>query len=94
MKCVYVRTDLCMKLHTELGRLCCLCPNLASKIDSSNHNFEAYVTTTKSEFPAFQPVTVSHVYHLLLGLSSDKATGIDKISCKIIRIAARSFQIH
>ena len=21
MKCVYVRTDLCMKLHTELGRL-------------------------------------------------------------------------
>ena len=63
-------------------------PDLASKIDSSNHNFETYVTTTKSEFPTFQPVTVSHVYHLLLGLSSNKATGIDKISCKIIKIAA------
>ena len=53
-----------------------------------SHSFETYVTTTKSEFPAFQPVTVSHVYHLLLGLSSNKPTGIDKISCKIIKIAA------
>ena len=63
-------------------------PDLASKIDSSNYNFEIYVTTTKSEFPAFQPVTVRHVYHLLLGHSSNKATSVDKISCKIIKIAA------
>ena len=27
MKCVYVRTDLYMKLHTELGRLCYLQAN-------------------------------------------------------------------
>ena len=42
----------------------------------------------KSEFAAFKPVVVSHVHRLLLGLSSIKATGIDKISSKIIKIAA------
>ena len=63
-------------------------PNLASKIDSSNYNFETYVKNGKSEFAAFQPVTVSHVCRLLLGLSGNKATGIDKISCKIIKKAA------
>ena len=62
-------------------------PNLASNIDSSNYNFETHVKNAKSEFAAFQHVTVSHVSHLLLGLSSNKATGIDKISCKIIKLA-------
>ena len=63
-------------------------PDLASKIDTSNYNFETYTKTAESEFAAFQPVTVSHVCRLLHGLSSNKATGIDKISCKIIKIAA------
>jgi hypothetical protein len=59
-------------------------PDLAGKIDSSNYNFETYVKNGKSEFAAFQPVTVSHVSRLLHGLSGNKATGIDKIYCKII----------
>ena len=63
-------------------------PNLASQIDSSNSNFETYVKNAKSEFTAFQPVTVNHVYQLLTGLSSKKATGVDKISCKIVKIAS------
>ena len=63
-------------------------PDLASKIDTSNYNFETYTKTAESEFAAFQPVTVSHVCRLLHGLSSNKATGIDKICCKIIKIAA------
>ena len=63
-------------------------PELASKIDSSYINFEMYVINTNSEFAAFKPVVVSHVYRLLLGLSGNKATGIDKISCKIIKLAA------
>ena len=63
-------------------------PDLASKIDTSNYNFETYTKTAESEFAAFQPVTVSHICRLLHGLSSNKATGIDKISCKIIKIAA------
>ena len=63
-------------------------PDLASNIHTSNDSFEKYVKNSKSEFTAFQPVTVSNVYHLLHGLSGNKATGIDKISCKIIKIAA------
>ena len=33
-------------------------------------------------------MTIGSVYNLLSGLSSNKATGIDKISSKIIKIAA------
>ncbi len=63
-------------------------PDLASKIDTSDYNFETYITNTKSEFSAFQPVTVSNVCRLLDGISNNKATGIDKISCKIFKLAA------
>ena len=63
-------------------------PDLASKIDTPNLNFQTYIEKAKSEFSAFQPVIVSNVYHLLHGLSSNKATGVDKISSKIIKIAA------
>ena len=63
-------------------------PDLACKIDTPNLNFQTYIEKAKSEFSAFQPVTVSNVYHLLHGLSSNKATGVDKISSKIIKIAA------
>ena len=41
-----------------------------------------------SEFAAFQPVTASNVCHLLHGRSNNKATGIDKICSKIIKLAA------
>ena len=47
-------------------------PDLATKIDSSNFNFESYVKNTKSEFAAFKAVVVSHVHRLLLALSSNK----------------------
>ena len=63
-------------------------PDLASKIDTSSCNFKAYVKKATSEFAAFQPTTVNDIIHLLCGLSTNKATGIDKISCKIIKIAA------
>ena len=63
-------------------------PDLSSRIDSSNYNFETYIKNAKSEFAAFQPVTVSQISHLLHGLSGNKATGTDKISYKIIKLAA------
>ena len=63
-------------------------PEPSSKIDSSNYNFETYIKSAKSEFAAFQPVTVSQISHLLHGLSGNEATGIDKISFKIIKLAA------
>ena len=63
-------------------------PDLASKIDISSCNFKAYVKKATSEFAAFQPTTVNDIIHLLCGLLTNKTTGIDKISCKIIKIAA------
>ena len=41
-------------------------PNLASNIDSSSYNFETDVKNTKSEFAAFQHVTVSHVFRFYI----------------------------
>jgi hypothetical protein len=32
-------------------------PDLASKIDSTNYNFETYIKNTKSEFAAFPPTS-------------------------------------
>ena len=54
----------------------------------SQTNFETYVKIATSEFAAFQHTTVDNVYQLLSRISSNKATGIDKISCKMIRMAA------
>ncbi|CAB4010237.1 RNA-directed DNA polymerase from mobile element jockey-like, partial [Paramuricea clavata] len=63
-------------------------PDLASKIDTSNHNFQEYIKKPKSEFTVFESITTNKVYYLLRGLSSAKATGIDKISSKILKLAA------
>ena len=64
-------------------------PKLADNIDQNNSNcFQQYIKKAESEFATFEPVTVNHVFHLLSKLQSTKATGIDKISSKIIKIAA------
>ena len=63
-------------------------PDLASQIQTSTSNFETYVKIAISEFAAFQHTTVDNVYQPLSRISSNKATGIDKISCKMIRMAA------
>ena len=63
-------------------------PDLASKIDTSNYNFLDYMQNAKSEFTQFELITVDKLYHLLSGLSSNKATCVDKISSKILRIAS------
>ena len=63
-------------------------PNLANQHDNTNFDFETYVKKVESEFTAFQPVTINQVYKLLTGLPSNKATGVDKISSKIIKVAS------
>jgi hypothetical protein len=50
--------------------------------------FQECVKKPKSEFTAFEPITTNKVYYLLRGLSSAKATGIDQISSKILKLAA------
>ena len=64
--------------------------NLATKIGTSNCNFETHLKKPESELTAFQPVTVNLVHQLLSGLSGKKATGVDKISGNINKIASPS----
>ena len=63
-------------------------PELATEIESSTSISKCMPLMPNQSLLAFKPFIVSHVYRLLLGLSSNKATGIDKISCKIIKLAA------
>ena len=63
---------------------------LLQSCSPANCNFETYVKKAESEFTAFQPVTSNLVYQLLSGLSRKKATGVDKISSKIIKIVSPS----
>jgi hypothetical protein len=63
-------------------------PNLAEKIGSTECLFKDYLDKTNSEFTAFKSVSVNHVCHLLRERSGSKATDLDKISNKIINIAA------
>jgi hypothetical protein len=62
-------------------------PDLASKMDTSNYNFQEF-KKPKSEFTAFESNTTNKMYYLLPGLSSANAIGIDKISRKILKLAA------
>ena len=69
--------------------------DLASKIDTSNYNFEMYVDNAKSEFTAFQPVTASHVYHLLNGLSiAIKPLVLIRFLVKLLKQLHLPSQIH
>jgi hypothetical protein len=56
-------------------------PDLASKINMSNNNFETYLEKAKSEIAAFQLISINDVLH---GLSSNKATGIIKFHVKLL----------
>ena len=63
-------------------------PDLASKIDTTKHNSLDYMPNAKSEFTQFELITVDKLYYLLSGLTSNKATGVDKISSEILKIAS------
>ena len=65
-------------------------PNLASSIDDSNTSFRLFVKPAKSKLDRFKLVSVSRVIKLLNGLSNCKATGLDKISGRILKVATNS----
>lgn len=63
-------------------------PDLARSIGTSDYNFENYIKKTNAEFSGFNTINTSNICHLLNSLSKSKATGIDKISSKILKIAS------
>ena len=63
-------------------------PQLAHKMNSTNVSFENFVTPSSSVFSEFHLVSSSKVFKLLSSLSSSKASGIDKISGRVLKISA------
>ena len=55
-------------------------PDLSSKIDSSNYNFETFIKNAKSEFAAFQPVTVSQTLIFYMGFLAIKPLALIKLN--------------
>ena len=63
-------------------------PNLAETIHNENDvSFQDFINKQDPEF-SFQPVSIVKVYNLFNNLSTSKATGIDKISAKMLCAAA------
>ena len=66
-------------------------PNLACSIDDSNISFRLFVKPAKSKLDRFKLVSVSRVIKLLNGLCGSRQwVGLDKISGRILKIAANS----
>ena len=63
-------------------------PAMASSTDSCQTNFERYHNKVDNTLFAFQTISYSKVFKLLEKLIVSKATGIDKIPARILKIAA------
>jgi len=63
-------------------------PSLSNDIDNAGVSFENYVKTPTTNLFKFSTVSNETVLKLLCGLSTSKATGLDKISSKVLKIAA------
>ena len=63
-------------------------PSLAHEMAHSSVSFQSFVKPSHSESSEFRTVTNANVQKTLEGLSPAKATGIDNISGKILKVAA------
>ena len=63
-------------------------PSLAHEMAHSSVSFESFVKPSHSESSEFRTVTNANVQKTLEGLCPAKATGIDNISGKILKVAA------
>ncbi|CAB4024997.1 RNA-directed DNA polymerase from transposon X-element, partial [Paramuricea clavata] len=68
-------------------------PNLASSIDDTDITFDRFVKPATSKLTRFKLVSHTKVVKLLNGLSNSKATGLDKISGKILKTAAHTIAL-
>ena len=66
---------------TEIG------PNLAAELPTSEKVFEEYITPATSMF-SFKEVSTADVEMLLRNIKTNKATGLDKIPCRLVEEAA------
>ena len=66
---------------TSIGR------DLANEIPKSDTKPEWYMKPNDKVF-SFQKIQESEIHKLISGLDSNKATGLDNISCKILKLAA------
>ena len=63
-------------------------PNLAEIIQTENDGiFQDFINKQDPEY-SFQPVSITMVYKLINNLSTSKASGVHKISAKVLRAAA------
>ena len=62
-------------------------PSFAENIDCNECNYSQFVNRVDTNF-LFHPVSSSQVYNLLNSLIVCKATGIDKVSAKVLKWAA------
>ena len=65
-------------------------PSLANSIHDSDALFEQFIKPAESKFSRFKLVSGSKIVKLLKGLSNRKAAGRDKISDRILKIAANT----
>ncbi|RUA05885.1 MAG: hypothetical protein DSY43_03475, partial [Gammaproteobacteria bacterium] len=63
-------------------------PDLAKSMADSSSTFGQFVKPSQSKMSRFKLVSNGKILKLLSGLSNSKATGIDKISGKILKVAA------
>ena len=64
-------------------------PRLAESVPNDNDvSFRQFVAQQPNDNFSFRPVSVTSVYHLLVELSTSKATGMDNIAAKVLQMAA------
>ena len=63
-------------------------PNLACSLAVSDVTFDQFFSPTQSVMSRFRLASANKVFKLLNGLSRTKATGLDKISSKVLKAAA------
>ena len=69
------------KHFTEMG------PNLASKLIESTRRYNDYINPANSVFH-LNSINIPGVLHLLENLPINKAAGLDKIPCHLVKLAA------
>ena len=62
-------------------------PNLAAELPTSEKVFEEYINPATSMF-SFKEVSTADVEMLLINIKTNKATGLDKILCRLVKEAA------